>query len=230
MGRGWKTWSKWESLVQVQSLQCLWMYLCLKSQELNVLYLRKSIIIWSEVYICRSIDSNNLCNVVWIYAELLSSYPILQLNSGVSSIWIELLYQFINRVLKVPEQINPIFCFKNPRNKCCCQGIKFYNPFHHSRSIFKNAWESLWIEGSPESFTIWILRQMPSLFWNRGWWNINHKFFSSRGTARHLQKKHTHSKEPSAKPQDTNINLIRSKLVHEISTHCYLERHITQSW
>ena len=43
-------------------------------------------------------------------------------------------------------------------------------------------------------------------------------------------KEHTNIKEPSAKPQNTNINLIRSKLVQEISIHWYLERHITQSW
>ena len=152
------------------------------------LYLRKSIIIWSEIYISRSIDSKNLCNVVWIDAELLSSYPTLQLSSGVSSIWIELLNQFIYWVLEVLEQISSIFCFKDPRNKCCSQGIKFYNPFHHSRSIYKNAWESLWIEGSPESLTVWILRRTLSTFWNRGWWNINHKLFSLRGMARHLQK------------------------------------------
>ena len=32
-------------------------------------------------------------------------------------------------------------------------------------------------------------------------------------------KEHTHNKEPSVEPQYTNINLIRSKLVNEISTH-----------
>ena len=32
-------------------------------------------------------------------------------------------------------------------------------------------------------------------------------------------KEQTHSKEPSAKPQDTNINLIRSMLVNEISAY-----------
>ena len=32
-------------------------------------------------------------------------------------------------------------------------------------------------------------------------------------------KEHTHNREPSAKPQYTNINLIRSKLVNEISAH-----------
>ena len=41
-------------------------------------------------------------------------------------------------------------------------------------------------------------------------------------------KEHTHSREPSAELQDTNINLIRSRLVHEINTHWYLERDITQ--
>ena len=30
-------------------------------------------------------------------------------------------------------------------------------------------------------------------------------------------KEQTHSREPIAKPQDTNINLIKSRLVHEIS-------------
>jgi len=43
-------------------------------------------------------------------------------------------------------------------------------------------------------------------------------------------KLHTHSREPNAKPQDTNIKLIRSKLVYENNTHCRLERHITQIW
>ena len=32
-------------------------------------------------------------------------------------------------------------------------------------------------------------------------------------------KEHTHSREPSAEPRDTNINLIKSKLVNEISAH-----------
>ena len=32
-------------------------------------------------------------------------------------------------------------------------------------------------------------------------------------------KEYTHNKEPSAKAQYTNINLIRSKLVNEISAH-----------
>ena len=195
----------------------------------NILYLRKSIIIWSEVYVCRSIDSKNLRNVVWIDVEILSSYPTLQLNFGVSSIWIELLNQFINRVLEVLEQISLIFCFKDPTDKCCSQGIKFYNPFYHSRSIFKNAWESLLIEGSPESPIVRSLRRTSSLFWNRGWWNISYRLFSSRGTMRHLQN-NIHSREQSAKPQDTNLNLIRSKLIHENNTQCYLERHITQSW
>ena len=153
----------------------------------NVLYLRLSVIIWSKVYICSSIKLKNLCNVVWINAELISLYPTLQLNSGVSSIWIEI-HQFINRVLEVPKQISLIFCFKDPWNKCCSQGIKFYNPFYHGRSLYKNAWECLWNEGSPESLTVWILRRTSSPYWNRGWWNINYRLFSSRGTTRHLQK------------------------------------------
>ena len=41
-------------------------------------------------------------------------------------------------------------------------------------------------------------------------------------------KDHTHSREPSAKPQDTNINLIRSKLVNEISAHLYADKNISQ--
>ena len=41
-------------------------------------------------------------------------------------------------------------------------------------------------------------------------------------------KEHTHNREPSAEPQDTNINLIRSKLVNEISAHWYLEIDIIQ--
>ena len=41
-------------------------------------------------------------------------------------------------------------------------------------------------------------------------------------------KEHAHSREPSAKPQDTNINLIRSKLVNEISAHLYADRNISQ--
>ena len=69
----------------------------------NVLYLRLSIIIWSEVYIFRSSDAKNLCNVVWINGELFFSYPTLQLNFGISCIWIEFLYQFINWFLEVPE-------------------------------------------------------------------------------------------------------------------------------
>ena len=61
-------------------------------------------------------------NVVWIDGELFFAYPTLQLNFGISSIWIEFLDQFINRVLKVLEQISPIFYFKYPRNKCSSQG------------------------------------------------------------------------------------------------------------
>ena len=41
-------------------------------------------------------------------------------------------------------------------------------------------------------------------------------------------KEQIDSKEPSAKPQDTNINLIRSMLVNEISAYWSLERDITQ--
>ena len=37
-------------------------------------------------------------------------------------------------------------------------------------------------------------------------------------------KEDTHSREPSAKLEDTYINLIRSKLVHEINTHCFFFR------
>ena len=134
----------------------------------NLLYLKESIMIWSEVYISRSSDAKNLCNVVWIDGELFSSYPTLQLNSGIPSIWIEFLDQFINRVLEVPKQMSPIFCFKYPRDKCYSQGIKFYHSFHHSRCIFKDAWVSLWTERSPESLTVWVLRQTSSPFWNRG--------------------------------------------------------------
>ena len=152
----------------------------------NVLFLRLSIIIWSEVYICQSSDAKNLCNVVWIDGEFFSSYPTLQLNSGISGIWVEFLYQFINRVLEVPKQISPIFCFKNPRDKCCSQGIKFDHLLHNSRSIFKDAWIRLWIKRSSESLNVWSLRRTLSPFWNRGWWN-NYKLFSSRGTMRHLQ-------------------------------------------
>ena len=169
----------------------------------NVLYLKLSIIIRSEVYICRSSDAKNLYDVVWIDGKLFSSYPTLQLNSGVSSIWIEFLNQFINRVLEVLEQINPIFCFKYPRNKCCSQGIKFYNPFHHSRSIYKNAWEGLWIEKSLESLTVRSLR-MSSLLWNRGWWNISYRFFSSRGTTRHLQNS-IHTAENQVQNHETQV-------------------------
>ena len=158
----------------------------------NVLYLRLSIIIRGEVYICRSSDAKNLCNVVWIDGELFFAYSTLQLNFGISSIWIEFLDQFINRVLKVLEQISPIFCFKYPRNKCSSQGVKFDYSFHHSRSFLKNARVCLWIKRSLESFTVWVLRWTASLFWNRRWWNINYNLFSSRGMARHLQKnRHT---------------------------------------
>ena len=103
-----------------------------------------------------------------------------------SGIWVEFLYQFINRVLEVPKQISPIFCFKNPRDKCCSQGIKFDHLLHNSRSIFKDAWIRLWIKRSSESLNVWSLRRTLSPFWNRGWWN-NYKLFSSRGTMRHLQ-------------------------------------------
>ena len=69
----------------------------------NVLYLRLFIIMRSKVYIYRSSDVKNLCNVVWIDGELFSLYSTLQLNSGIPSIWKEILDQFINRVLEVPE-------------------------------------------------------------------------------------------------------------------------------
>ena len=48
-----------------------------------------------------------------------------------------------------------------------------------------------------------------------------------REEGRDICKKNIHSREPSAEPQDTNINLIRSKLVNEISAHWYLEWDIT---
>ena len=196
----------------------------------NVLYLRLSIIIRSKVYICRSSDVKNLCNVVWIDGKLFFAYQTLQLNSGISSIWIEFLDQFINQVLKVPEQINPIFCFKYPRNKCSSQGVKFDHSFHHSRSFLKNARVCLWIKRSPESFTVCVLRRMASSFWNKGWWNINYNVFSSRGTVRHLQKNRHTAENQVQKPQDTNINLIRFKLVNEISAHWNIERDSTQMW
>ena len=154
----------------------------------NVLYLRLFIIIQSKVYICQFSDAKNLCNVVWIDGELFPSYPTLQLDSSTPSIWIEFLYQFINRVLEVPEQVSLIFCFKYPRNKCSSHGIKFDHSFHHSRSFLKNAGMCLWIERSLESLTVWVLRWTASSFQNRGWWNISHRLFSSRGTSRHLQK------------------------------------------
>ena len=47
--------------------------------------------------------------------------------------------EFINRVFEIPEQINLISCFKNPRDKCCSQSIKLYYSFHNSRRIYKNA-------------------------------------------------------------------------------------------
>ena len=144
----------------------------------NVLYLRLSIIIWSEVYICWFSDAKNLCNVVWIDGELFFLFSTLQLNSGISGIWIEFLDQFINRVLEVPKQISPIFCFKYPRDKCCSQGIKFDHSLYNSRSILKNAWVSLWIKRSSKSPTVWSLRRTLSLFWNRGWWIINYRLFS----------------------------------------------------
>ena len=196
----------------------------------NVLYLRLSIIIWSKVYICRSSDVKNLCNVVRIDGELFSTNPTLQLNSNLPNIWIEFLDQFINQVLKVLEQISPIFCFKYPRNKCSYQGFKFDHSFHHSRSFLKNARVCLWIKRSPESFTIWLLRRIASPFWNRGWWNINYNVFSSRGTARHLQKNRHTTENQVQKPQDTNINLIRFKLVNEISAQWNIERDSTQMW
>ena len=153
----------------------------------NVLFLRLSIIIWSEVYIFQSSDVKNLCNVVWIDGEFFSSYPTLQLNSGISGIWVEFLYQFINRVLEVPKQISPIFCFKNPRDKCCSQGIKFDHSLHNNRSIFIYAWIRLWIKRNSKSLTVWSLRRTSSPFWNWGLWNINYRLFSLRGTMRHLQ-------------------------------------------
>ena len=130
----------------------------------------------------------NLCNVFCIDGELCSSYPTFQLYTGILSIWVELFYQFINRVLKVPKQISPIFCFKYPRDKCSSQGIKFNYSFHYSRSFHKNVGMCLWIERSYESFTSWVLRWMASPFQNRRWWNISHRLFSLRGTSRHLQK------------------------------------------
>ena len=190
----WRTWSIWDYLVQVQTSQCLWMCLCLRlhdqSQGLkeNVLYLRLFIIIRSKVYICQSSDAKNLCNVVWIDGELFSTYPTLQLNSGISSIWIEFLNSFINRVLKVPKQISLIFSFKYPRNKCSSQGVKFDHSFHHSRSFLKNARVCLRIKRSPESFIVWVSRRTTSPFWNGRWWNINCNLFSSREMARHLPK------------------------------------------
>ena len=190
----------------------------------NILYLRLSIIIRSKVYIYRSSDAKNFCNVVWIDGELFSAYLTLQLNFGISSIWIEFLDQLINPVLKVPDQISPIFCFKYPRNKYSSQGVKLDHSFHHSRSFQKNARVCLWIKRSPESFTVWVLRRTVSPFWNRGWWNINYNVFSSRGTARHLQKNQEQN------PQDTNINLIRFKLVNEISARWNIERDSTQMW
>ena len=177
----------------------------------NVLYLWLSIIIQSDVYICQSSNAKNLCNVVWIDGELFSTYPTLQFNPGISSIWIELFDQFINWVLKVPEQISPVFCFKDPRNKGSSQGVKFDHSFHYSKSILKDARVCMWIKKSPESFTIWVLSWTASPFWNRGWWNINDNIFSLRGMARHLQKNSHTAENHVQKPQDTNINLIRSK-------------------
>ena len=142
----------------------------------NVLFLRLSIIVWSEVHICQSSDAKNLCNVVWIDGEFFSSYPTLQLNSGISGIWVEFFYQFINRVLEVLEQISPIFCFKNPRDKCCSEGIKFDHSLYNSKSIFKDAWIRLWIKRSSESLTVWCLKRTLSPFWNRGWWNNTGSF------------------------------------------------------
>ena len=52
----------------------------------NVLYLRLFIIIRSKVYIYRSSDVKNLCNVVWIDGELFSAYLTFQLNASMSSI------------------------------------------------------------------------------------------------------------------------------------------------
>ena len=52
----------------------------------NVLYLRLSIIIQSDVYIFWYSDAKNFCNVVWIDGELFSAYPTLQFNPDISSI------------------------------------------------------------------------------------------------------------------------------------------------
>ena len=80
------------------------------------------------------------------------------------------------------------------------------------------------------SFTIWVLRWMASLFWNKGWWNINYNVFSLRGTTRHLQKNRHIAENQEKNPHDTNINLIRFKLVNEISAHWNIERDSTQMW
>ena len=168
----------------------------------NILYLKYSVIIRSEVDICWSGDAKNLCNVVWIDGEFCSSYPTLQLYTGIWSIWVEFFYQFINRVLEVPEQISTIFCFKYPRDKCSSQGIKFNYSFHYSRSFHKNAGMCLWIKRSSKSLIVWVLRQTASLFWNRRWWNISHRLFSSRGTTRHLQR-NIHTTENQVQSHNT---------------------------
>ena len=98
------------------------------------------------------------------------------------------------------------------------------------RSFQKNARVCLWIKRSLESFTVWVLRRTASLFWNRGWWNINYNVFSLRGTARHLQKNRHIAENQVQNPQDTNINLTRFKLVNEISAHWNIERDSTQMW
>ena len=121
----------------------------------------------------------------------------------------------------------PIFCFKDPRNKGSSQGVKFDHSFHHNRSILKDARVCMWIKRRLESLIVWVLRRTVSLFWNRGWWDINYNVFSSRGTVRHLQKNSHTAENQVLKPQDTDINLIRSKLVNEISADWNIEREHT---
>ena len=83
-------------------------------------------------------------------SELFSFHLAFLLNSNVSGIWEEFLNQLFHRVFEIPEQIGPIFSFKDSRDKSCPQSVKLYHSFHYGRSILKNAWVSLWIKRSFE--------------------------------------------------------------------------------
>ena len=138
----------------------------------NVLYLRLSIIIRGEVYICRSSDAKNLCKCSLDWWWTLFRIP--NTNSSIGSL------KFSNRSAQSFTS-NILGINVVPK-------VKFDYSIHHSRSFLKNARVCLWIKRSLESFTVWVLRWTVSPFWNRRWWNINYNLFSSRGMARHLQK------------------------------------------